>query len=68
MSDYLDSSAENVQLDQTPAAVENRFHTYVGTRIPWYVRLIWLLFWIFAVIYVIRYLFPALQVEITNPP
>lgn len=47
---------------------EGRFHTYVGNRIPWYVRLIWLLFWIFAVAYVFLYLFPALQVEITNPP
>lgn len=68
MSDYLDTAAEDVPPEQTPARVENRFHTYVGTRIPWYVRLIWLLFWIFAVSYVIIYLFPALQVEITNPP
>ncbi|MDH3718258.1 MAG: hypothetical protein OES79_09060 [Planctomycetota bacterium] len=54
----------------TPAATkagsaesENRFHTYVSNRIPWYVRLIWLLFWIFAVAYVIMYLFPDLQRE-----
>ena len=47
--------------DDTPAEVENRFHTYVGNRIPWYVRMIWLCFWIFAVYYVISYLFPDLQ-------
>ena len=54
--------------DSNSAGREGRFHTYVGNRIPWYVRLIWLLFWVFAVSYVILYLFPALQVEITNPP
>ncbi len=51
-----------------PAANEGRFHNYVGSRIPWYVRLIWILFWVFAVAYVIRYLFPDLQTEILNPP
>ena len=50
------------------AKVESQYHTYVGTRIPWYVRLIWVLFWIFAVYYVITFLFPDLQREIFNPP
>jgi hypothetical protein len=48
------------RLDPNSAAAENRFHTYVGNRIPWYVRLIWVCFWVFAVYYVITYLF--------NPP
>jgi hypothetical protein len=47
---------------------EHRYHSYVGSRIPWYVRLIWVLFWAFAAYYVIAYLFPALQAEIGNPP
>ncbi len=47
---------------------ENRFHTYIGNRIPWYVRLIWVGFWVFAVYYVIQYLFPNLQVELLTPP
>jgi hypothetical protein len=47
---------------------EGRFHTYVGNRIPWYVRLIWVFFWVFAIYYVIKYLFPDLQTEILNPP
>jgi hypothetical protein len=68
MADYLETAAENVPPEQTPAQLENRFHTYVGNRIPWYVRLMWLAFWIFAVGYVIMYLFPALQVEITDAP
>lgn len=51
----------------TPAS-EGRHHTYTGTVIPWYVRLMWLGFWIFAIAYVIQYLLPALQHELTSPP
>ena len=51
-----------------PAELEHRYHSYTGTRIPWYVRLIWVLFWCFAVYYIIRYLFPDLQAEILTPP
>ena len=47
---------------------ENRYHDYVGNRIPWYVRLIWVLFWCFAVYYTIAYLFPAIRVELLTPP
>jgi hypothetical protein len=50
------------------AEEEGQFHTYVGNRIPWYVRLIWLCFWVFAVYYVIAYLFPDLRTEILAPP
>jgi hypothetical protein len=56
------------QTDPNSAVAESRYHTYVGNRIPWYVRLIWLCFWVFAVYYVITYLFPDLQAEILNPP
>jgi hypothetical protein len=54
--------------EPTTAEAETRFHTYKGNRIPWYVRLMWLGFWVFAVYYVITYLFPDLQTEIFNPP
>jgi hypothetical protein len=47
---------------------EGRFHTYVGNRIPWYVRLIWVCFWVFAIYYVITYLFPDLRTELFAPP
>lgn len=43
---------------------DQRFHDYVGNEIPWYVRAIWIGFWIFAVAYTIVYLFPALRVEL----
>jgi hypothetical protein len=47
---------------------ESQYHTYVGNRIPWYVRLIWFGFWVFAIYYVITYLFPDLQSEILTRP
>jgi hypothetical protein len=50
--------------DNTPAEIEHQHHDYVGNAIPWYVRAIWIGFWIFAVVYTIRYLFPALQAEL----
>ena len=64
------SPSTNVREPSDPASpeAESRFHTYVGNRIPWYVRLIWLCFWVFAIYYVISYLFPDLQSEILNPP
>ncbi|MEQ8210544.1 MAG: hypothetical protein RH917_12005 [Lacipirellulaceae bacterium] len=68
MSDYLETAAEDVPVEHSAPQTENRWHTYVGNRIPWYVRLIWLFFWSFAIYYAIAYLFPALQVEIQSPP
>ena len=43
---------------------ENQFHNYTGNTIPWYVRLMWLGFWILAVVYFVRFLFPAVQSEL----
>ncbi len=45
-------------VDGAPAEVENQFHNYTTNRIPWYVRMVWIGFWCFAVYYTIRYLFP----------
>ncbi len=53
---------------QSPLLKEERYHTYAGTSIPWYVRLLWIAFWIFAVAYTISYLLPALQRELVTPP
>ncbi|RLS81012.1 MAG: hypothetical protein DWI02_04480 [Planctomycetota bacterium] len=47
---------------------ESRFHTYSSHVIPWYVRFIWLLFWIFAIGYVVSYFLPAFQSELLTPP
>jgi hypothetical protein len=62
------STTEPLPAGETTADVEHRFHHYTGNRIPWYVRLIWVLFWIFAVYYTLQYLFPALRLELTSPP
>ena len=64
-----EDSATAAQPDEyAPAEVEHQYHHYTGNRIPWYVRLLWVLFWIFAVYYTLSYLFPALRVELTTPP
>jgi hypothetical protein len=50
--------------DETSAEAEHQYHYYTGNRIPWYVRLMWLGFWIFAIAYTIRFLFPAVRIEL----
>jgi len=47
---------------------ELNYHTYVSHTIPWYVRLMWLVFWAFAIGYVILYFLPAIQTELLTPP
>lgn len=37
---------------------ENRFHTYVTHHIPWYVRAMWIAFWIGLVWYLVAYAIP----------
>ncbi len=56
------------QLDPSSAEAEHRYHHYTGNVIPWYVRLIWLLFWGFTIYYTVQYLFPAVQTEMVSPP
>lgn len=49
-----------------PTSIESdeTYHSYVSNRIPWFVRLIWIAFWAFAIVYTIRFLFPAIQIEL----
>ena len=47
---------------------EHQHHTYSSHVIPWYVRLIWILFWIYVIYYTIRYFVPAIDVELISPP
>ena len=60
--------ASRPSLSEGSPATEHRFHDYVGNDIPWYVRAIWIGFWIFAVTYTIRFLLPAMQVELLQRP
>lgn len=46
------------------AEQEHRFHDYLGRDIPWYVRAMWIGFWIFAVYYTVVNLIPAMQREL----
>lgn len=52
------------ETEKTTIQTDDQFHHYTGNRIPWFVRLIWLGFWIFAITYTILFLFPALQTEL----
>jgi hypothetical protein len=55
-------------IENKPPEVENQNHRYVGSKIPWFIHLLWVSFWIFWIIYVLTYLFPALRTEIVTPP
>jgi hypothetical protein len=54
--------------EHQPLAREELYHDYSGNRIPWYVALLWLGFFAFAVWYLLEYLIPALQREMLAPP
>ncbi|HIE96507.1 MAG TPA: hypothetical protein EYG03_10790 [Planctomycetes bacterium] len=55
-------------VEQPSPEQEHCYHHYRGNVIPWYVRAIWIGFWIFAVYYIITYLFPAMRIELISPP
>jgi hypothetical protein len=63
----MPDTASSPPAEKSPRA-EHRFHDYVGNDIPWYVRAIWIGFWIFAVVYTIRFLLPAMQIELLERP
>jgi hypothetical protein len=52
-----------MSIDNTAPDQELQHHTYRSSVIPWYVRGIWLLFWIFVIYYSITYFLPAIQSE-----
>jgi hypothetical protein len=54
--------------EKNDAEQDLRFHTYSSHVIPWYVRVMWLVFWVFAIGYAISYFVPAIQSELLTPP
>ena len=44
------------------------YHHYTGNAIPWFVRGIWIIFWCYAITYVVLWLLPSLQSELLSPP
>jgi hypothetical protein len=61
-------SVENSSVDNRTPEEEHRYHHYTGNSIPWYVRLIWVLFWVFAIYYAVTYFLPTMQEEMVTPP
>jgi hypothetical protein len=55
-------------VEKTTAQEENTFHSYTGNAIPWFVRLMWIVFWCGAITYIVTWLFPAIQSELLAPP
>lgn len=55
-------------VENQTAEEEHRHHTYTGNDIPWYVRMIWMFFWVFVVYYGITYFLPAIDAELLSPP
>lgn len=60
--------AEMTEPEALSPVQESRYHNYLGNSIPWYVRVLWLCFWVGAISYVFSYLLPALQSELVSPP
>jgi hypothetical protein len=54
--------------ENTSPEEENKNHTYVTNRIPWFVHALWIIFWIMAITYVLSYQFPVIRTEFLNPP
>lgn len=50
--------------ERAGARSEHQHHHYRSNVIPWWVRLIWVGFWIFAIYYTVKYLVPAMQLEL----
>lgn len=43
---------------KTSPQEEGTFHTYQTHHIPWYVRVMWIAFWVGAIWYVVKYAIP----------
>lgn len=55
------------ELEPVPIAADDRNHHYRGNKIPWFVRVMWIGFWIFAIFYTLRFLVPSLQTDLFRP-
>ena len=55
MTETSNSSADK---NTQEAREEGQFHSYQTHHIPWYVRVMWIAFWVGAVWYTIKYAIP----------
>jgi hypothetical protein len=54
---------------QSPSPeTEHQNHRYIGNQVPWYVHLLWISFWLFAITYALANVFPSIQKELLSPP
>ncbi len=67
MENQENSNTTSTPVEDPSARDEQLYHHYTGNQIPWYVRLIWLLFWIFVIYYSVKYFLPAVQTEMISP-
>jgi hypothetical protein len=51
-----------------PNDAERTYHRYVTHNIPWYVHALWIVFWIFAVSYVLIYFLPSVGQDFAPKP
>jgi hypothetical protein len=68
LTDSILATQGKVPFDRTSAEEEHTFHHYTGNAIPWFVRGVWIVFWCFAITYVLVWLIPSLQSELLSPP
>lgn len=54
--------------EQQSAEDEDRYHSYTSNTIPWFVHVLWVLFWCFVLYYLTSYLVPVLRTELLSPP
>lgn len=47
-----------VDSPNTPAEKDRKYHTYDTHHIPWYVRAMWIAFWVGCIWYIIKYAIP----------
>lgn len=47
---------------------EKKHQRYLGNFIPWNIPVLWVMFTIFVIYYTLRYIFPAMRVELITPP
>ncbi|MFM2096300.1 MAG: hypothetical protein RIS70_3424 [Planctomycetota bacterium] len=57
-----------MEREQAAAERDHRHHRYRSNRIPWWVRLIWIGFWVFAIYYTVKYVVPTMQLELFSKP
>jgi len=43
----------------TPPEADRQYHTYRTSHIPWYVRAMWIVFWIALIWYIVKFAIPS---------